>query len=85
MLAVHGFSWSHSMAKRRGEATTVLLDDIPTYRVMPAVRYYMARAQEGLGSTDAAMGSYKAFLAIKDKGDEQGLVADARRRMAALK
>jgi len=70
--------------KRRGEATTVLLDDIPTYRVMPAVRYYMGRAQEGLGSTAAAMASYKAFLAIKEKGDEQGLVADARRRLAAL-
>ena len=44
----------------------------------------MGRAQEGLGSTAAAIGSYKAFLAIKEKGDEQGLVADARRRVATL-
>jgi tetratricopeptide (TPR) repeat protein len=69
--------------KRKGEATTVLLDDIPTYRLMSPARYYMARAQEGLGSAAAAE-SYKAFLAIKAKGDEQGLVADARRRIAAL-
>lgn len=69
---------------RKGEATNFLLDDIPTYRVMAAARYYMARAQEGQGSaaaTAAAQESYKAFLAIKQKGDEQGLVADARRRV----
>ena len=68
---------------KKGEAATVLLDDVPTYRVMAAARYYMGRAQEGLGSA-AAIESYKTFLAIKEKGDEQGLVADARRRVAAL-
>jgi len=67
---------------RRGEATTVLLDDIPTYRLLASTRYYMARAQEGQGSS-AAGASYKQFLALKEKGDEQGLVADARRRVAA--
>jgi serine/threonine protein kinase/tetratricopeptide (TPR) repeat protein len=70
---------------RKGEATNILLDDIPTYRFMASTRYYMARAQEGQGSpaaTAAAKESYKAFLAIKEKGDEQGLVADARRRVA---
>jgi hypothetical protein len=72
---------------RKGEATTFLLDDIPTYHVMPAARYYMGVAQEGQGSAaakNAAAASYKAFLTIKEKGDEQGLVADARRRVAAL-
>ena len=69
---------------RKGEATTVLVDDIPTYRLLAATRYYMARVQEGQNSP-AAAASYKAFLAIKEKGDEQGLVADARRRVAALK
>jgi tetratricopeptide (TPR) repeat protein len=70
---------------RKGEATTMLLDDIPTYRYMASARYYMGRAQEGQGSptaTAAAIESYKAFLAMKEKGDEQGLVADARRRVA---
>ncbi len=69
---------------RKGEATTVLLDDIPTYRLLATTRYYLARAQEGQKSA-AAAGSYKAFLSIKEKGDEQGLVADARRRVTALK
>jgi tetratricopeptide (TPR) repeat protein len=68
------------LRKRNGEATNVLLDDIPTYRLVPPARYYMGRAQEGLGSASAA-DHYKAFLAIKENGDEQGLVADARRRL----
>lgn len=67
---------------RKGEATTVLLDDIPTYRLLATTRYYIARAQEGQGSP-AAGASYKTFLTIKATGDEQGLVADARRRVAA--
>ena len=71
------------LRKRNGEATNVLMDDIPTFRLIPPARYYMGRAQEGLGSPAAAE-SYKVFLAIKEKGDEQGLVADARRRLAAL-
>ena len=72
--------------RRKGEATTLLLDDIPTYRFMALTRYYMARAQEGQGSpvaVAAAQESYKAFLAMKEHGDEQGLVADARRRVTA--
>jgi serine/threonine protein kinase/tetratricopeptide (TPR) repeat protein len=70
---------------RKGEATTMLLDDIPTFRYMSWTRYYMGRAQEGQGSptaTAAAVESYKSFVAIKEKGDEQGLVADARRRVS---
>jgi len=58
----------------------VLLDDIPTYRLLATTRYYIARVQEGQGSP-AAAASYKTFLSIKEKGDEQGLVADARRRL----
>ncbi len=69
---------------RKGEATTVLLDDIPTYRLLATTRYYMARAQEGQKSP-AAAASYKAYLTIKEKGDEQGLVADARRRVQAAR
>ena len=68
-------------AGHAGEATTVMLDDIPTYRIMPPVSYYLARTREGLNNASAAQASYKAFLAVKEKGDEQGLVADARRRV----
>ncbi len=66
--------------ERRGEATAVFLDEIPSYHLYAPVLYYRARAQEGLKSPAAAE-SYKTFLAIKANGDEQGLVADARRRL----
>ncbi len=69
--------------KRRGEATAAFLDEIPTYRLFPAVHYYMGRAQEGLHSPAAAE-SFKSFLSIREKGGEDPQVADARKRLAAL-
>jgi tetratricopeptide (TPR) repeat protein/predicted Ser/Thr protein kinase len=68
--------------KRRGEAGAIFLDDVPTFRALPLVYYYMGRAQEGLNSP-AAVDFYKTFLAIKKSGDEQQLVADARRRIGS--
>jgi tetratricopeptide (TPR) repeat protein len=67
--------------KRRGEATSVFLDDVPSYHVLPAVYYYQGRAREGLNSPGAAE-SYRTFLAIKEKGAGDPLVADAQRRLA---
>jgi eukaryotic-like serine/threonine-protein kinase len=67
---------------RRGEATSVFLDDVPSYHVLPAVYYYQGRAREGLNSPGAAE-SYKAFLAIKEKGAGDPLVADAQRRLSS--
>lgn len=69
--------------KRRGEASAVYLDDVPTFRRLPLVSYYLGRAQEGMKSTAAAVESYKAFLAAKANGDEVGLVKDAQKRVAA--
>ena len=69
--------------KRRGEATAVFLDDVPTLHYLPLVYYYLGRAQEGLHSPNAA-DAYKQFLAIKTKGDGDPLVADARRRIGAV-
>src|SRR2546428_729805 len=66
--------------KRRGEATAAFLDEVPTYRLVPPVYYYLGRAQEGLKSP-AAADSYKTFLAIKEKSGEDPLVVDARRRI----
>jgi len=67
--------------KRRGEATAVFLDEVPSIRYLPPVYYWLGRAREGLGLTAQAAESYRTFLAIKANGDEQGLVADARRRL----
>jgi tetratricopeptide (TPR) repeat protein len=66
--------------KRRGEATAVFLDDVPTFHYFPPVYYYLGRAQEGLGSANAA-DSYKQFLAIKAKSSGDPLVADTRKRV----
>lgn len=66
--------------ERRGEATSVFLDDVPSYHLLPAVYYYQGRAREGLNSPGAAE-SYKAFLSIKENGAGDPLVADARRRI----
>ena len=68
--------------KRRGEATSVFLDDVPSYHLLPAVYYYQGRAREGLNSPGAAE-SYKSFLAIKEKGAGDPLVADAQRRLSS--
>jgi eukaryotic-like serine/threonine-protein kinase len=68
--------------KRRGEATSVFLEDLPTYHYYPPILYYFGRSQEGLKSSGAA-DSYKLFLAIKEKSEDDPLVADARRRLAA--
>jgi eukaryotic-like serine/threonine-protein kinase len=71
--------------QRRGEATSVFLDDVPSYHFLPPVYYYLGRAQEGMKSSEAAADSYKTFLAIKGKATDDPLVADAQERLASLK
>jgi hypothetical protein len=66
--------------RRRGEATDVSLDVVPTYRLYPRVEYDLGRALDGLKSP-AAADRYRAFLAVK-RSDEDPLVPDARRRLA---
>ncbi len=70
--------------KRRGEAASVFMNDLPSFRYLPQVYYYLGRAQEGLGSPAAAQ-SYRAFLEIKDKSSGLPLVEDAKKRLAGLK
>jgi tetratricopeptide (TPR) repeat protein len=72
--------------QRQGEATAFLLDDVPTYHVLPQVHYYIGRAQEGLKSAAAAQ-SYKTFLAFvktEEPAVAGGPVSDARARLAKL-
>jgi tetratricopeptide (TPR) repeat protein len=69
--------------KRQGEATAVFLDELPTFRLVPAVHYYMGLVYEGLKNDRGAADSFRKFLELKKDGDEQGLVADARRRVEA--
>jgi tetratricopeptide (TPR) repeat protein/predicted Ser/Thr protein kinase len=66
--------------KRRGEATALFLDDVPSYHVLPPVYYYLGRAQEGLGSAGAAE-SYRRFLDLRAQAENDPLVLDARQRL----
>jgi tetratricopeptide (TPR) repeat protein len=67
--------------KRRGEATAVFLDDIPTLRMLAPVYYYQGVARSALKLSSAAE-SFRTFLAFKEGGDERSpLIDDARRRL----
>jgi len=70
--------------QRRGEVTSVFLDDVPSYHYLPPVYYYQGRAREGLQSP-GAVESYNTFLSIKERGAGDPLVADAQKRLAKLK
>jgi tetratricopeptide (TPR) repeat protein len=67
---------------RRGEATALFLEDMPTFRYLAHLPYWLGRAQEGLNATDAAMRNYSAFLELRPAGGV--FVEDARMRRAAL-
>ena len=70
--------------KRHGETLAIFLNDVPSYHYYPPVYYYLARAQEGLGSPAAAE-SYRKFLRIKEKAEETDpLIDDARKRLKNL-
>lgn len=66
--------------KRRGEASDVFFDELQTYHYFPPVHYYLGRAREGLNSPGAA-DAYRAFLALREKGGADPLLADARKRL----
>ena len=87
-LQAEAYTEAHSefelCLKRRGEAASVFLNDLPTYRYFPSVYYYLGRAQQGLGS-EAAAESFQKFLKIKEKADPgDPLVEDAKRRLGQL-
>jgi tetratricopeptide (TPR) repeat protein len=67
--------------KRRGEATAVFLDDVPSWRYTAPVSYWLARAQDGVGLRAQALESYKAFLALRPASGKDPLVIDARKRI----
>jgi len=69
--------------KRRGEATAIFLDDVPSIRYLATVPYWTARAQEALGLTPQAQENYRKFLSIRMKDSPDPLVNDARRRLTS--
>ena len=71
--------------KRRGEATALFLDDVPTWRYMAVLPYWHGRAQQGLGMAEAARQSFEQFLRLESSSTPTPLLVDARTRAAALK
>ena len=68
---------------RKGEATAVYLDDVPTWRLIAPVYYYRGVSRTALKSTTGATEAFRTFVEFKNGGDEQSpLVADARKRLA---
>ena len=49
-----GLSELEKAHARRGEATAIGLDEVPTFRYLAVLPYWLARAQQGLGLTPAA-------------------------------
>ena len=83
-LELNGFTEASSefdvCEKRKGEATAIFFDEVPTHRYFPLVYYYQGRVREGLKRSDAA-DAFKTFVAIKAKSDPgDPLIADARKR-----
>jgi TolA-binding protein len=67
--------------RRRGEATAVFLDDLPTMRLLAPLHYWMGRAKEGQGEKDAAAAEYRAFLTRRPEGSQDPLAIEARKRL----
>ena len=67
--------------RRRGEATAVFLDDLPTWRYLAELRYWRGVAQQEIGMQNAARESLESYLALRGDGE---LADDARERLAAL-
>jgi len=69
--------------KRRGEASSVFLDDEPSWRYVGPVDYYLGRAREGLQSPGAA-DAYRSYLKVREKIKNDPLAVDAKKRLRSL-
>jgi tetratricopeptide (TPR) repeat protein len=68
--------------ERRGEATDVFFADTSTLRYLSPIYYWLARAQQAVGTMDGARRNYDAFLKLRSDADPTDpLAADARRRI----
>jgi tetratricopeptide (TPR) repeat protein/tRNA A-37 threonylcarbamoyl transferase component Bud32 len=67
--------------ERRGEATAIFLDDLPTFRYLAPLPYWLGRAREA--SKLDPRSQYEAYLAIRGGAAQDPLVVDAKRRLEA--
>jgi tetratricopeptide (TPR) repeat protein len=64
---------------RRGEVASVFLDDLPTFRHIVPIDYWLAIAQKQMGMSATASQNLEAFLAMRANGG--AYVEDAKRRL----
>jgi tetratricopeptide (TPR) repeat protein len=69
--------------KRRGEATSVFLNDVPSWRYMAPLTYWLGRAREGVGLKTQALENYRAYVALRPSTLKEPLAEDARRRIGS--
>jgi serine/threonine protein kinase/tetratricopeptide (TPR) repeat protein len=67
--------------RRRGEATAIFLDDLPTFRYYAPLPYWLGRAREARGLDPRTQ--YGEFLKIRSGAPHDPLVVDARQRLTA--
>ena len=78
--ALQEFDWCF---KHKGLAGDAFIADSSTLRYFAPVQYWLGRAQQGLGSIDAAQRNYREFGALRQNADPPDpLAADAARRLA---
>jgi predicted Ser/Thr protein kinase len=66
--------------RRRGEALSLFMDNLPTYGYLPPVYYYQGRLREGLKSAGFA-DSYRTYLSIRGQAGEDPLLPEIRHRL----
>jgi len=66
--------------KRRGEALSLFMDQVPTYGYLPPVYYYQGRVREGLKSPGFAE-SYRTYLSIRGQAGEDPLLPEIKRKL----
>ena len=67
--------------RRRGEALSLFMDDVPSYGFFPPVYYYQGRVREGLKSAGFA-DSYRNYLNIRGQAGEDPLLPEIRKRLS---
>jgi tetratricopeptide (TPR) repeat protein/predicted Ser/Thr protein kinase len=69
--------------KRRGEAASLFLDDMPSFRYLTALPYWLARVQQQVGLSEPARANFTQYLNLRgDVKPPDRLAADARKRLA---
>ena len=66
--------------KRRGEASELFIDNVPSFSYFPLVYYYQGRVREGL-KTPAFAESYRNYLSLRSQAGEDPLLPEIRRRL----